>query len=291
MRGLNVKPAQVSVETSSIAATMRVDAPGGKPLAAPPRTRRRDDRADGTAARRATSLRAGAVPGDGRRRPHVARLGQRRLGPRVEHARLGGVSHPTRPDRRLADLHRLRLDADVRPGHMAALDRRPGGAADDVHVRAAARAPAREPDLDVPLRHRLDGQERALGRRAHVRRAGVVAPDAGRRRAAVRLRREPVRRLSDDAAGVAARRDARLRDGREAAAARARRAAPPDDPGDVRLQEREVAAADQSRRRTGGGVLGAARVRPGRVGRPLERIRLGAAAAGREFVVQGDVTR
>src|SRR6185437_15261096 len=73
-------------------------------------------------------------------------------------------------------------------------------------------------------------------------------------------------------AGLARRRDARLRDGREATFARAWCAAPPRHPRDVRLQEREVARGDQPRPQGGGGLLGAARLRPRRLGRPLERL-------------------
>src|SRR4029453_2121403 len=82
-----------------------------------------------------------------------------------------------------------------------------------------------------------------------------------------------VRRLPLAAAGLPARRDARLRDGRKAAAARARRSRAARHPGDVRLQERQVAAADQPRPTGAAGVLGGAGLRPERLGGPLERIR------------------
>ena len=83
-----------------------------------------------------------------------------------------------------------------------------------------------------------------------------VAAACRRARAAVRLGRASVRRLPDARAGMARRRDARLRDGREAAVARARRAAPARDPRDVRLQERQVAQPDRARRRAPAAATG-----------------------------------
>jgi Sulfite oxidase and related enzymes len=77
----------------------------------------------------------------------------------------------------------------------------------------------------------------------HEGRARAGAPAVEGARAPVHLGRDAVHRLPHDAAGVARRRDARVRDERYAAAARARRAAAADHPGDVRLQEREVAEA------------------------------------------------
>ena len=70
--------------------------------------------------------------------------------------------------------------------------------------------------------------------------------------------------------GAAADDDARLRDGRLAALATARSPGPRGDPGDVRLQGREVAGAHGARREAARGLLGTARVRPERLGRPLE---------------------
>ena len=61
-------------------------------------------------------------------------------------------------------------------------------------------------------------------------------------------------------AGPAARRDAGLRDGRRAAVAGARRAAPARDPGDVRLQERQVAGGITLVSAAARRLLGAARL-------------------------------
>ena len=49
--------------------------------------------------------------------------------------------------------------------------RRPRRQADVDHLRPAPRAAEGRADLDVPLRHRLDGEERQLGRRPAERRA------------------------------------------------------------------------------------------------------------------------
>src|SRR5262249_41491687 len=95
----------------------------------------------------------------------------------------------------------------------------------------------------------------------------------GRACARVRLGREAVRRLAHGRAGGASRRDARVRDGRPPAVACARCAAPARDPGDVRLQERQVARGDQPRPARARRLLGAARLRPRRLGRTLERVR------------------
>src|SRR5262249_32432199 len=81
------------------------------------------------------------------------------------------------------------------------------------------------------------------------------------------------RRLPDPRASGARRRAARLRDGRQAALAGPRRAAATRDPRHVRLQEREVAAPDRARAPRRQRLLGAARGRPRRGGRPLPRIR------------------
>ncbi len=54
-----------------------------------------------------------------------------------------------------------------------------------------------------------------------------------------------------------------------------------DHPRDVRLQEREVAERDQPRQRRRLRLLGAARLRPGRLGRPLQRLQLRPHASAR----------
>ena len=164
---------------------------------------------------------------------------------------------PLVPTRRLADLHRLRLDADVRPGDVAA---RRSAARSRSRRRSRTTSCARcRASNQISTFHCVTGWTVKNVHWGGVRMSDVlggVAAAAVGRRAPVRLRRGSVRRLSDDAAGVAARRDARLRDGREAAAARARRAAAARHPGDVRLQEREVAARDQRRPGSGGAATG-----------------------------------
>src|SRR5262249_27504938 len=69
----------------------------------------------------------------------------------------------------------------------------------------------------------------------------------------------------------------------EAALARPRRARAPDHPRDVRLQERQVAHRHQPRREGRVRLLGAARLRPRRLGRPLERVRGVKAGKRRRF--------
>ena len=157
---------------------------------------------------------------------------------------------PARPDERLADLHRLRLDADVRPGDVAA--RRSAGTSSSRSSLAYDELRALPKVEQISTFHCVTGWTVKNVHWGGVRLNDVLAlrqPEAGRARARVRLGREAVRRLPHDAAGGAARRDARLRDGREAAPARARRAAAARDPRDVRLQERQVAERDQPRRR------------------------------------------
>src|SRR5262249_3487451 len=174
---------------------------------------------------------------------------------------------------RVAHLHRVWFAATVRRGDLAAASRRPRPAAGVALVPRAARPPEGRAGLDVPLRHRVEREECSLGRRAAQRRASAGASAPERPRARVRLGREAVRRLADGRAGGAARRDARLRDGRQSAVARARRPRQARDPGDVRLQERQVAGRDQPRPACAGRILGAARLRPRRLGRTLERVR------------------
>ena len=170
----------------------------------------------------------------------------------------GGGAHPVRPDERLAHLHGVRLDAELRPGDVAPPGRRPRRAGARAQLRAScARCRAHQ----VSDFHCVTGwtvKNVHWTRRAHHRHLREGEAAARGERAAVRLGGEAVRRLPDDGAGAAPRRDARVRDGREAARARARRAGAARDPGDVRLQEREVAEADQSRARGAARLLGAA---------------------------------
>ncbi len=103
--------------------------------------------------------------------------------------------------------YRLRVDGLVdAPDELLA--RRPQG-------DAAGRA-----GLGLPLRHRLERRGRPLGGRP-ARATCSSAPErsAGVAGAALRLGRGALRRLADARAGAAARRDARLRDGRRAALA------------------------------------------------------------------------
>ena len=78
---------------------------------------------------------------------------------------------PAHPLGRLADLHGLGLDAALRSADLAARAGRAGRAADVDHLQGAARAAEGRAGLDLPLRHRLDGEERALGRGPAQRRA------------------------------------------------------------------------------------------------------------------------
>ena len=122
--------------------------------------------------------------------------------------------------------------------------RRP--AADD-RLRAAARSARGRAGLDLPLRDGLDGAATSTG-------AVCASPTCSQRPAphpdadvlTLHLGREALRRHADARPGAPARRDARLRDGRQAAAAPARRAGAGRDPGHVRLQERQVGRADHA---------------------------------------------
>ena len=106
--------------------------------------------------------------------------------------------HPADPERRAGG-------STPSPATCRRSTRRPGGSTVGGHVDkptsitydAAAGAAEGRADLDVPLRHRLDGQERPLGRRPAQRRARPREPEADRARARVRLGRDPVRRLAD----------------------------------------------------------------------------------------------
>ena len=155
---------------------------------------------------------------------------------------------PLIPIGRLADLHGLRLDAALRPEDLAARARRPRRAAGR---RSPTTSCCALPKVEqVSTFHCVTGWTVKNVHWGGVRLDDVLAlaePEAGGARARVRLGRDPVRRLADARAGRPPRRDARLRDGRQAAPARARRAGPARDPGDVRLQERQVAEGDQPR--------------------------------------------
>ena len=85
------------------------------------------------------------------------------------------VDRAARADEGLADLHRLGLAAELRPGDLAA-QVAGWSASRCLSLRRAAVAAAGRAGLDVPLRHRLDGQERPLGRRPHPGRAAEAAP-------------------------------------------------------------------------------------------------------------------
>ena len=76
----------------------------------------------------------------------------------------------------------------------------------------------------------------------------AVEAQPARTCAQLRVGREAVRRHAHRRPGAAPRRDAGLRDGRQAAAPGARGAAAARDPGDVRLQERQVGRADHAQR-------------------------------------------
>ena len=128
---------------------------------------------------------------------------------------------------------RLRIDGLVEP-------------ADRALLRRAARAAEGRAGLDLPLRDRLDRRRTSAGAAsASTTCSARRGPLPQAQRAALRLGREALRRLPRAAPGRASRRDARLRDGRQAAPPRARRARARRDPGDVRLQERQVGRADR----------------------------------------------
>ena len=164
---------------------------------------------------RSRSATAAACSSRPSRRPHVARLGQARCGAGLGGARAGRRGSCRRAARRLADLHGLRLDADVRPATW-----RLGSAASSSAARPERRgcAPAaRRAGVDF---HCVTGWTVPKVRWAGVRISDLFAKGASRyrgARAAVRLGRGAVLRLPDDEAGAPPRRDARIRDGREAA--------------------------------------------------------------------------
>ena len=105
------------------------------------------------------------------------------------------------------------------------LRRGAGRAAVDPHLRRAARACRARSRSRLPLRHGLVGEGRPLGR-SPLQRSARRCRAAPRARTCSRSsrRRQPYVDTLTLAAGAAPRRDARLRDGRQAAPARARRA-------------------------------------------------------------------
>ena len=159
---------------------------------------------------------------------------------------------------------------NIDSGGLPASRRRPRRRAHDLHARRPQGDAAGRAGLGLPLRHRLVVND--------VRWAGVRIADVleqrGREERVVALRfvsaEVPVRGLAHHPAGAAARRDARLRDGRQAALASPRRPCPARDAGDVRLQERQVGRTGSSSARRRGRLLGAARLRRGRLDRELQ---------------------
>ena len=206
--------------------------------------------------RSAAPLRPQAVPRHGGGRHHVALLGQGRLGSRQRR----GLAGPPRADpsgRRLAHLHDLRPDAGLRPRDLAAEDRRPRRAAGLADLRRAARAAARRAGVELPLRHRLDAWTTSTGAASGCSDVLAAAKPSPSAHALEFVSMEvPYIDYLTLQAGLAARRDARLRDGREAAAARARRAGAADHPGDVRLQERQVAGRGSTSSRRSSSATG-----------------------------------
>ena len=115
---------------------------------------------------------------------------------------------------------------NIAPAAYRLRGRRPRCCAEDLHARRPQGDAAGRAGLRLPLRHGLGRQERALGRRPDRRRARAGRSQAGRLVAPLRLGRGALRGLADAQAGAAARRDARLRDGRQAALPSARRPRP-----------------------------------------------------------------
>ena len=153
------------------------------------------------------------------------------------------------PARRLAHLHDHRRSARPRPGALGPAwstgsSSKPRRRSPFAQLHGA---PARRAGLDLPLRHRLDGQGRALVGRALRRpaRPGQAAAPC-RRPCASSPPKLPYEDSLTLEQALAARRDARLRDGPRAALAPARRARPRGHPADVRLQGRQVAPAHRA---------------------------------------------
>ena len=221
------------------------------------------------------AVREAGVPAAARRRRVVVRLGgpgQQR--PLAGHLGVLAARRQPLPGRRLADLHDLRLDADLRPAELPARDRR---------ARPQARGASPTPSCSrcrAPTRSRPSTASPAgrcttcAGRASASRTCSTSSSRCPRRRRSASTRsrcptttrsRSSRRALHDvmlalEMDGAAALAPARL--------AGARR-----DPGDVRLQGRQVAHADRARRPPADRLLGRARLRPERVGRPLEWLR------------------
>ena len=157
-------------------------------------------------------------------------------------------AHPADPVGRLADLHRLRPHAVLRPADLAPRPRRPRRASRRRSPTTQLRALPKVEQISTF--HCVTGWTVKNVRWGGVRLNDVLAlasPKPTAHALEFVSAEMPVRRLADDPAGRPARRDARLRDGREAAPARARRAGAARDPRDVRLQERQVAEGHQPR--------------------------------------------
>src|SRR6185503_3536395 len=100
-------------------------------------------------------------------------------------------------------------------------------------------------------------------------RPAAVLGDGG----SLRLARAALRGLAHARPAPAAGRDAGARAGRPAALEAPWFPGPRDLAGDVRLQRGQVADEDGVRRQAATRLLGTARIRPGRLGRTLERLR------------------
>ena len=195
---------------------------------------------------RIAALRAAGVPRSYRSRAHLARLGASRVAGSLGRDQ---PNHDALPQSRalvgLAHLHGRRIDAAVRPDHLAAAVDGLVGTPRARYERAAG-ASARGAGLDVPLRHRLVGEGRALGGRP-------VRDSSPPRRRCRRRGRSTFVSAEEPYDDTLTLEQARLSDvmlayemdGSRSRAPTARRSAR--DPGDVRLQERQVGGADQAR--------------------------------------------
>ena len=220
--------------------------------------------------------RTGAVPSSACSPAGSRRSGGR--GPRAGSSRRSARSSRSSPAtcsrRRLADLHDLRVDADVRRAHWR------------LEIDGLVRAPVSltyDQLLALPRAEQVSDFHCVTGWRVrNVRWAGVRFRDllalAGPLPAATAIRfvsaEEPyVDSLTLDQALLPNVLLA-LRARRAAAVAPARVARTRRDPGDVRLQGRQVADADGARRPAADRLLGRARLRPERVGGEVEWLRL-----------------
>ena len=161
------------------------------------------------------------------------------------------------------------------PGLLPPRDRRARTHAAQLQLRRAAGAAA-GPTRSRPSTASPAGRSRTCTGRVSASR--TCSPSSSRfrapRRSASSRSRCPTSTRSRSTQVGAPRRDARPRDGRPAALAAARLAGPRRDPGDVRLQGRQVADPDRPRRPPADRLLGRPRLRPGRLGRPLEWLRV-----------------